>query len=103
MGVVLTDLREIVNSYYRFRGYVEPDASQALLFLVSEVGELADYLLHNQANWVRNNPENKNGDRQALASEVADCLLMLVKLSDKLGIDPQQALIQKLESKGWKQ
>jgi hypothetical protein len=55
------DLRVVVDKYFELRGYAEPNAAQALLFLFSEIGELSDRFLHGQAQWVRNDPENKNG------------------------------------------
>ncbi|MCD4752976.1 MAG: hypothetical protein K8R40_07890, partial [Anaerolineaceae bacterium] len=44
----------VVKDYYEFRGLTVPDDSQALLFLVSEVGELADAHVEQQAQWIRN-------------------------------------------------
>ncbi len=52
-------LVQIVQDYYAFRGLTQPNAGQAFLFLTSEVGELADAFVHDQAAWVRNNPDRE--------------------------------------------
>lgn len=119
-------LHRIVEQYYQYRGYARPDALQALLFLVSEVGELAEAYLHQQQvadiatedflrevvedgrvadalvsgqqSWVR------NGDRKhapVLADEVADVLMMLVVFAGCMGIDAAQALLAKMRKKGF--
>ena len=35
-------LTDLIDAYYEHRGYATPDRKQALLFLLSEVGELVD-------------------------------------------------------------
>ena len=93
------DIRVLVNEYFQFRGYHDPDASQAFLFLASEVGELADKFVHGQASWVRNNPDAKNDD---IAGEIGDVLMMLTKFAEKIGVDPIEAMLNKFERKGFK-
>jgi len=88
---------EIVEKYYVFRGLTQPDANQAFLFLVSEVGELSDALVADQANWVRNNPDR---ERQ-IPAEVGDILMMLTVFAATQGIDPIQAMLEKMKSKGF--
>jgi NTP pyrophosphatase (non-canonical NTP hydrolase) len=93
-------LAEIVSSYFKFRGLTEPDTTQSFMFLTSEMGELGDALVHTQTKWVRNNPQNK-GKENAVEDEIGDCLMMLVKLADTLGIDPIEAMMKKMRRKGW--
>mgnify|MGYP001310960742 CR=1 FL=1 len=89
----------IVNGYFKFRNYKEPDTTQAFLFLTSEVGELADKLVHVQSeDWVRNHPENKNDD---IAGEIGDVLMMLTKTAATLGLDPIDCMLEKMERKGF--
>jgi NTP pyrophosphatase (non-canonical NTP hydrolase) len=90
-------LAEVVRSYYAFRGLTAPDAGQALLFLVSEVGELADAFVEQQAQWVRNNP----GRERDISAEVGDVLMMLTVFADALGLDPMDAMLAKFERKGF--
>jgi NTP pyrophosphatase (non-canonical NTP hydrolase) len=94
--VVLTD---IVQKYYEFRKYVAPTPDQALLFLMSEVGELADEQVHTQADWVRNHPEEKGKGR---AGEVADVLMMLTAYCIAADLPtPEACLEEKFKSKGF--
>jgi NTP pyrophosphatase (non-canonical NTP hydrolase) len=97
--VASLDLRVVVNEYFQFRGYADPDATQALLFLTSEIGELADRFVHTQSKWVRNNPENKSDD---VAGEIGDVLMMLTKFAERAGVDPIRAMLEKFKKKGFK-
>jgi NTP pyrophosphatase (non-canonical NTP hydrolase) len=96
--VNMDPVNDLVGDYFRHRNLVYPDTNQAFLFLVSEVGELADKLVHDQRNWVRNNPDTKDDDR---AGEIADVLMMLAVLSETLGIDPIEAMQDKFNRKGY--
>jgi len=121
-------LKWVVDEYFKFRKYKEPTAQEAFLFLVSEVGELAeaikenssfdhstrfmrqviddqislgkwaDGILAEQGGWVRNNDRIKTPD---LSAEFGDVLMMLVKTAAKLNIDPVEAMFDKMEKKGW--
>lgn len=92
-------LREYVNKYFRLRNYKEPDTNQAFQFLVSEVGELADKLVHVQSEeWVRNHPENKDDD---VSGEIGDVLMMLTKVADTLDMDPVKCMVEKMARKGY--
>jgi len=91
------NLLEIVKQYYEFRGLTQPDNNQAFLFLTSEVGELADAFVADQADWVRNNP-NKH---RSVPDEIGDVLMMLTVFSITMGIDPVQAMIDKMKRKGF--
>ena len=88
---------EIVKNYYEFRGLTQPDTNQAFLFLVSEIGELSDALVANQASWVRNNPDR---ERQ-IPAEIGDVLMMLTVFAATQGIDPIEAMLEKMRSKGF--
>lgn len=67
----LPPLIDLIAPYFTHRKLVTPNAENACLFLVSEVGELADALVSNRQEWVRNNPE-KHKD---LAGEIGDVLI----------------------------
>ena len=92
-----TNLVDLVQQYYDFRGLTQPDANQAFLFLVSEVGELADALVASQGQWVRNNPERE----RHIPSEIGDVLMMLTVFAATQGIDPLEALKEKMRRKGF--
>ncbi len=91
------NLVELVKQYYEFRGLTQPDANQAYLFLVSEVGELADALVAGQGEWIRNNPDRE----RHIPSEIGDVLMMLTVFAAAQGIDPLDALLEKMRSKGF--
>jgi NTP pyrophosphatase (non-canonical NTP hydrolase) len=90
-------LSELVKAYYDFRGLTQPDANQSYLFLVSEIGELADALVANQAQWVRNNPDRERD----ISAEIGDVLMMLTVFSMEMGVDPVDAMLAKMKSKGY--
>lgn len=89
-------LRELVAAYYQQRGLTQPDATQALLFLVSEVGELADAHVESQAQWVRNNDRERG-----VEDEIGDVLMMLTVFAAAQGMDPFDAMLAKFRRKGF--
>lgn len=90
-------LVDLVQRYYTFRGLTQPDANQAFLFLVSEMGELGDALVSSQGQWIRNNPERE----RHIPSEIGDVLMMLTVFAAAQGIDPVEALKDKMRNKGF--
>ena len=97
--VEIDSLKVPVMDYFAFRGYKVPDATQAFLFLVSEVGELADRLVQSQsAEWVRNHPEAKSVDP---GPEIADVLMMLTALCNALGLNPIDQMFEKFKCKNF--
>jgi NTP pyrophosphatase (non-canonical NTP hydrolase) len=89
-------LSKIVQDYYQYRGLNQPDATQALMFLVSEVGELADAHVSSQAAWVRNNER-----RREVVDEIGDILMMLTVYATECGVDPVEAMLNKFRRKGF--
>ena len=89
-------LKQIVEDYYTFRGLTRPDATQALMFLVSEVGELADAHVSTQAAWVRNNERKRD-----VSDEIGDVLMMLTAFASECGVDPIDAMLSKFRRKGY--
>ncbi len=89
-------LLEIVERYRAYRKLVTPDASQSLMFLVSEVGELADAHVNQQAEWVRNNQKERN-----IPDEIGDVMLMLTSYAGAVGCDPVGCMLDKMRRKGF--
>ena len=117
---------ETIQSYYDARGLQWPDAKDALLFYLSEVGELAEaYLAHHEGNltgeeiqllenfsqdgfqadeivsrvpgWIRNNDRVRKED---ISKEVADCEMMLAVFMFSLTQStPDAALLAKMKEK----
>jgi NTP pyrophosphatase (non-canonical NTP hydrolase) len=90
-------LAEIVMSYYAHHGLVMPNADQALLFLVSEIGELADAHVHGQDRWVRNDGEKE----RSITDEVGDVMMMLTVCAMQHGLDPVGAMLAKMRKRGF--
>jgi NTP pyrophosphatase (non-canonical NTP hydrolase) len=90
-------ITDIVRAYYDFRGLTVPDDSQALLFLVSEVGELADAHVEQMAEWIRNNANKE----RSVEDEVGDILMMLTAYCLSRGIDPLDCMLSKFTKKGF--
>lgn len=92
------DAKKYIRRYFEDRGLVYAEKPlDAYLFLVSEVGEVADALVHGNADWVRNNP---NKERR-LDHELADAYMMLAITADLSGVDLDEALLEKMASKGY--
>lgn len=117
---------ETIHSYYKARGLQWPDAKDALLFYLSEVGELAEaYLAHHEQDltteeiqllenftrdgftadeivsrvpgWIRNNDRVRKED---ISKEVADCEMMLAVFMFSLThSSPDEALLAKMKEK----
>jgi NTP pyrophosphatase (non-canonical NTP hydrolase) len=70
-----------------------------MLFLTSEVGELADEVVQKiSEKRVRNNPENKG---KGIAPEVGDVIMMTCVVCSAVGVDPIEAMFEKMAAKGF--
>ncbi|MDD2522898.1 MAG: hypothetical protein PHW11_08805 [Anaerolineaceae bacterium] len=117
---------EMIREYYRQRGLGWPDQKSALLFYLSEVGELAeaylslqpvgltaeeyrllqqfsdlgmqaDEIVSRKPGWIRNNDRAR---KENVAHEAADCNMMLsVFLETYSGKSPDDALLEKMALK----
>lgn len=117
---------DLIKAYYTVRGLQWADPKSALLFFLSEVGELAeayaaaenaglnagehallcsfadlglkaDEMVSRKSGWVRNNDRLREPN---VAHEVADCNMMLsVFLESFSGRSPDDALIEKMALK----
>ena len=117
---------EIIKAYYTARGLQWADQKSALLFFLSEVGELAeayaevegagltneemelfsrfaslgldaDEIVSRKPGWVRNNDRLR---KQNIAHEAADCNMMLsVFMESYANLSPDDALREKMSIK----
>lgn len=117
---------EIIKDYYDQRGLGWPDQKSALLFYLSEVGELAeawlaiqpvdlteeeqelfqsfadlglkaDEIVSRKPGWIRNYDRLR---KENITHEAADCNMMLSVFMDTYnGQSPDDALLQKMELK----
>jgi NTP pyrophosphatase (non-canonical NTP hydrolase) len=118
-------IRQLINEYFEFRGYDDPNRLQALLFLISEVGELVEaYRELFPADIEEATPQDKTAlqatieagrlaDRTVsgqsawvrsngrleksadLAGEVADVLMMLDRFSLEADLETPAACLMK--------
>lgn len=95
--VYLQPLKFALDEYYRFRNMRMPGTVDAMLFLASETGELADAIVSGRDVWVRNNPDKVKD----IPGEVGDVLQMLTVTANTFGIDPIAAMFNKWKSKGF--
>ena len=120
----MKNFRDIIDEYYNFRKYVEPEPVECLLWLLSEVGELCQTFKTNHPvyympirravlagleaeqlmardgkKWVRNNQNQSIPD---MSGEIADVYMMLDRFAKAQGlVSPEECLKIKMKSKGF--
>lgn len=122
----MIDLVRLINDYAEYRKLETPDSREALLFLISEIGELAEADLLAQPGDLRGaelltgmqslglladtqvslmKKWTRNGNRVKapnVPAEIADCLMMLTRYAEKSGQpDPLTCLINKMRGYGF--
>lgn len=120
--------QKIYDLYFKFRKYQKPNFEDAFLFFITEVAEMAkatratiggelseeasniladieavgadaEYIVSGRNQWVRNGDRNKE---ENVRDEIADCLMMLNRLSVAGGYGtPDKLLLQKMAKKGF--
>jgi NTP pyrophosphatase (non-canonical NTP hydrolase) len=95
------DLRRLVDSYFDIRELAKPDTNEAMLFLTSEIGELADVIVGSQKKWVRNNKSKENIEDYIgyIANEIGDVLMMLTVVAGTFDLDPVACMREKMIEK----
>ena len=95
----LTGVAAVIARYYHERGLTVPSAWEAMAFVVTELGEAYDELLHTYGRkWVRNNPEKHelSGQWQAFGEELGDVLMMVMVAGLAAGVNPLHAMYEKM-------
>ena len=69
--------------------------------LAIEVGELLEHFRYRRDDEIRAWLD-RDGNRRLVADEVADCLWLILRLSDVIGFDLASALVAKVEAAGRK-
>lgn len=91
---------KVIEDYYMKRGLKFPDFSDAMKFVHTEIAEIYELDLARTGGWVRNHPENKPAfNKQDLAEELGDAIMMLIVAGMAEGVDPVDALYRKIERK----
>lgn len=92
-------LTEILDHYFNIRQLKHPDFRDAILFAITELAEALEVELA-QRSYVRNNPDDKpTFDKNALAEELGDVIMMIQTAGIAYKVDPLRALIDKLAKK----
>jgi NTP pyrophosphatase (non-canonical NTP hydrolase) len=88
---------EVVEWYFAQRGlFYAQDPVDAFLFLTSEIGEVADALVHGRGQWVRNHDKERNA-----REELGDVAMMMYVTAERLGTDPIEEMLAKFAKKGY--
>lgn len=102
---VATSAMMRIREYWLQRKLVYPDVTQAVLWAVTEVGEVAELLLvkdrqESGANWVRNNPDDEpEYSSMQLAYELGDVIMMCLVAGIAAGVNPLTAMFLKMRRK----
>ncbi len=92
-------LVEIIKDYFNTRGLVWPNFDNAMKFAQTELAEVYEIDLARNT-WVRNNPQDKpEFDKEELAKELGDAIMMLIVAGIAEGVDPVDALLEKIGKK----
>jgi NTP pyrophosphatase (non-canonical NTP hydrolase) len=88
---------EVVQWYFDKRELLYAQTPvKAFLFLVSEIGEIADAMVHGMDNWVRNNERERE-----VGPELGDALMMLCVTAERHNVDPLDEMLKKFAKKGY--
>ncbi|MDH4214414.1 MAG: nucleotide pyrophosphohydrolase [Candidatus Thorarchaeota archaeon] len=93
----LTEITEIVREFVRERNWEQYNRPLNLAISTSiEVGELLELFQWKTDADVEEALKDERF-REALASEIADVLIYLLRVADTTGIDPTKAVIEKMK------
>lgn len=91
------DLQKFITVYYDKRQLKWPNFDDAMKFVATEIGEVYEVDLSRTEGWVRNNPDGKPAfSKEKLASELGDVIMMVMVAGIAEGVDPLEALINKM-------
>lgn len=95
------ELIDIITDYFDKRGLVYPENSwQTMAFANTEIAEVYELLLDRDREWIRNNPEEKEKfTEERLAEELGDVIMMIMLTGYVEGVNPIQALKDKIQRK----
>lgn len=86
----LTDYQELIDELVVERGYDKETVSEVFTLFVEETGELAKAIRKYNGQKVHTDSQTHN-----VAEELADVFWLLVDLSNRLGVDLEQAFRNK--------
>jgi NTP pyrophosphatase (non-canonical NTP hydrolase) len=86
----LADFQKLVSQLIIERGYNEETVPEVMMLLTEEIGELAKAI--RKSNGQKTHQDSRIHD---VAEELADCLWLIVDISNRLDIDLEQAFRDK--------
>jgi NTP pyrophosphatase (non-canonical NTP hydrolase) len=93
-------LLQFIRDYYDKRGLVMPNEFEASAFLTTEHAEMLELLFQRQNKFIRNNPHDKPVySDERMAEEIGDVIMMSLVIAILVGVDPIEALVNKLQRK----
>lgn len=94
------ELMDVIINYYNKRELVYPDVWEAMAWANTEIGEVYELLLSRNKRWIRNNPDGKEEfTKERFAEELSDVIMMLMVAGYVEGVNPIQALKDKITRK----
>ncbi|MFA5505361.1 MAG: MazG nucleotide pyrophosphohydrolase domain-containing protein [Vulcanimicrobiota bacterium] len=94
-NATLGEWQSYIGELVKARGWDRADDLEIFLLLTEEVGELAKAYRRHRALFVEGHPGDEKTTHRELAGELADVLSYLLDLSQRLGVDLEQALVEK--------
>jgi NTP pyrophosphatase (non-canonical NTP hydrolase) len=91
-GKTLTDLQEYTKHQLRERGFDDETVTEKCLLLGEEVGELFKAVRQHT-----NIKTDQHAEKSSIEDELADILIYLLDISNKLDIDLEKAFLSKEE------
>lgn len=89
-----------ILDYYEKRGLAYPNLQEALNWAHTEMGEVYEIIMSWEPKWIRNNPEDHPAQsKESLAYELGDVIMMLIMAGLAEGVDPINALKNKMKRK----
>jgi len=96
----MSELVNVIKDYYEKRNLTWPNFDNAIKFLVTELAEVEELDLDRSSSWVRNHPETKpKYNKEDMAEELGDVVLMAMVAGIVDGVDPLEALLNKMNNK----
>ena len=93
-------LKALIRFEFKVRGLKWPTTQEAMMWIVTELGEAAEVILADIPGWVRNHPENHPPySEERLAEEIGDVIYMMMVLAIINGVSPLTAMVKKITRK----
>lgn len=89
-GATLSDYQKLISELVVARGYDKETVSEVFTLMVEETGELAKAIRKYNGQKVHTDSQTHN-----VAEELADVFWLLIDLSNRLGVDLEQAFRDK--------